>query len=394
MSQDASRWMAVGRATGPDAAQVGEQATRKAQQGSDPRLLVVFAADSYDPAALLAGVRSAAPDVPVVGCSTRGEITPDGPADGTVVVTAMGGEGLVVSTAWAEDAADRQCEAGAEVARCADDVPDLEYKILLLLTDGYTRQQEDIVRGAYGVVGASVPLVGGGAAAHAPDSAYQLCGDRVLRGGAVAATIASPAPISIGVSHGWHKVGGAMVVTRSDQGRVYTLDNEPALDKYLRQLDAPPEVYHDPDEFSRWTLTRPLGVQRRSGVAAWRRGGQEHQPRRGLHRPVHRWRHRDRAGRAAVGHPGQRRIHPRRRRRGLPVRPRRAGRPPADRDAGVQLHGLPGGPRRRRDPGGELTHRGAGRRRSVRRLPHPRRDRPYRGVEGFHNQTLVVLALS
>src|SRR5207248_9536476 len=124
-----------------------------------------------------AGVRSAATDGPVVGCRARGEGAGGGPAGGTGVVTGMGGEGVVVSAAWAEGAADRQCEAGAEVARCADDVPDLEYKILLLLTDGYTRQQEDIVRGAYGVVGASVPLVGGGAAAHAPDSAYQLCGD-------------------------------------------------------------------------------------------------------------------------------------------------------------------------------------------------------------------------
>jgi hypothetical protein len=58
-----------------------------------------------------------------------------------------------------------------------------------------------------------------------------------------------------------------MVVTRSDQARVYTLDREPALDRFLRQLDAPAQVYDDPVEFKRWMLTRPLGVQRRSGVA-------------------------------------------------------------------------------------------------------------------------------
>jgi len=137
----------------------------------------------------------------------------------------------------------------------------------MLLTDGFTRSQENILRGAYGVVRAGVPLFGGGAAGR-DGQTYQIHGTEVLRNGVAAVTIASEAPIGIGVSHGWHKVGGAMVVTRSDQARVYTLDREPALDKYLRQLDAPAEVYHDPEAYGRWIMLRPLGVQRRSGVAA------------------------------------------------------------------------------------------------------------------------------
>ena len=84
----------------------------------------------------------------------------------------------------------------------------------------------------------------------------------------MAASIVSDSPLGIGISHGWRTVGDAMVVTRSDKARVYTLDNEPALDQYLRRLDAPPDVYHDPTAFSAWAMTRPLGVQRRSGVAA------------------------------------------------------------------------------------------------------------------------------
>jgi hypothetical protein len=267
MDETSARWMGVGRSALPDARGAAAEATRRALAGADPKLLVVFAAIGYDPAALVEGIAGVAPGVPLIGCSTNGEIAPDGPGDGTVVVAAIGGPGLWVATAAQEGITGRQREAGAAVASAVEGVPDREHRVLMLLTDGYTRSQETILRGVYGVVGAGVPLFGG-AAAGRDGSTFQLHGTEVLGNGVVAAAIASDGPIGIGVSHGFRTVGEAMVVTRSDQARVYTLDREPALDKYLRTLDAPPEVYHDPAAFSRWTLTRPLGVQRRSGVAA------------------------------------------------------------------------------------------------------------------------------
>jgi hypothetical protein len=267
-SRDGSRWMGVGHSADADARRAGAEATRQALHEADPKLLIVFSGHRYDPRALYEGIAEAAPGVPVIGCSTSGEIATEGPADGTAVVTAIGGAGFSVATASDANISGRQREAGAAVAECAAQVPDLEYKVLLLLTDGLARLQENVLRGAYSVVGAGVPLFGGGATGPSPELCYQIHNGRVLHDGVVAATIASDAPIGIGISHGWRKVGEAMVVTRSDKARVYTLDKEPALDKYLRALNAPPEVYHDPEAFSAWSMTRPLGVQRRSGVAA------------------------------------------------------------------------------------------------------------------------------
>src|SRR2546423_13242751 len=86
-----ARWRGVGRSSAADARGAGAEAARRALVGADPKLLIVFAAVGYDPAALAEGVAGAAPGVPVVGCSTNGEITPDGPGEGTVVVTAIGG---------------------------------------------------------------------------------------------------------------------------------------------------------------------------------------------------------------------------------------------------------------------------------------------------------------
>src|SRR5437773_3289410 len=114
------RWMGVGRSSLPDAHAAGAEAARRALSAADRRLVIVFGALDYDPAALAQGIAAAAPGVPVIGCSTSGEIAPDGPADGTVVVTAIGGPGLAVSTAADEGIGGRQREAAAVVAACAE----------------------------------------------------------------------------------------------------------------------------------------------------------------------------------------------------------------------------------------------------------------------------------
>jgi hypothetical protein len=81
----------------------------------------------------------------------------------------------------------------------------------------------------------------------------------------VAAAIASHAPLGIGVRHGWRRVGDPMVVTRSEGNRVHLLDDAPALDVYLQRLGAPAVAWNDPQAFTRFALTHPLGLSRRSG---------------------------------------------------------------------------------------------------------------------------------
>ncbi|HYN94209.1 MAG TPA: FIST N-terminal domain-containing protein [Pilimelia sp.] len=262
-----SRWMAVARSADPDSYAAGVEAASEALRQGDGKLLLVFAGINHDPKQLARGLAEAAPGVPVVGCSTHGEIGPDGPLDGSVMVAALGGAGFSIATAAAAEVNGRQREAGAEVARCATEVEDRPHRVLMLFTDGLARDQEVVLRGAYGVLGASVPLFGGAAGdGWRMSGTFQLHGEDVLTNGVVAVCIASDAPIGIGISHGWRAAGEPMVVTSSGDGRVYELDDEPALDAYLRRLGAPEEVYHDSAALSRYVLSRPLGVQRRSGL--------------------------------------------------------------------------------------------------------------------------------
>ena len=260
------RWMSVGSSDHHDPRTAGTEAAAAAITGPDPTLLVVFCSGRLDPAEVLAGIGTVAAGVPLIGCSSDSEITSAGPGEGRVVVTALGGSGLAARTAFGTGSSGGQRAAGAAAAACVEPVADLPHTALLLLTDGLVGDQEEIVSGAYEVVGAGVPLVGGAASPHpAAKQTFLLHGDQVLTDAVVGASIASASPLGIGVRHGWRKVGEPMLVTRCAKGRVVELDEKPALPTYLERLSAPAIAYTDPVEFDRFAGTRPIGVRRRSG---------------------------------------------------------------------------------------------------------------------------------
>ncbi len=260
-----ARWMAVGSAHGLEA-RAGARALDDALVRDDPKLLIVFSSQSHDLHALLAEIRERAPGVPLIGCTTAGEIATSGPSQASVVVTALGGDGFAAQTAVATQASRDLREAGARVARCLPVREDLPHKVLILLTDGLAGDQQEIVRGAYGVLGAAVPLVGGCAGDDLKMTrTHQLHGDQVLTDSVVAAGLASDAPFGIGVRHGWRRVGEPMLVTASAANRVYTLDDRPALDAYLKHLGLDPSISSNHRWLARLALTHPLGLGRPSG---------------------------------------------------------------------------------------------------------------------------------
>jgi hypothetical protein len=261
----ADRWFGVGSCVG-DQERAGARAADDALIHDDPKLLIVFCSQAYDLRQLLRQIRARAGDVPLIGCTTAGEIATVGPSDASVVVAALGGGGFAVRTAVASEVSGNLREAGARVARSLPDRADLPHRVMLLLSDGLAGDQQEVVRGAHGVLGAAVPLVGGCAGDDLKMSqTFQLYHDRVLSDSVVAAGIASNAPLGIGVRHGWRRVGEPMLVTSSAGNHVYTLDDRPALDAYLMRLGVSEPVGLDQEGLARLALTHPLGLSRRSG---------------------------------------------------------------------------------------------------------------------------------
>ncbi|WP_162605923.1 FIST signal transduction protein [Jiangella aurantiaca] len=235
-------------------------------QSGDPKLVLVFCSPSQNLPELLREIRSRSAGAPLIGCTTGGEIATAGPHDASVVVAVFGGPGFAIQTAVATHASQDLRRAGALVAQCVPDRPDLPHRVLLLLSDGLAGDQQELVRGAYGVLGAAVPLVGGCAGDDLKmATTFQLYGDRVLTDAVVAAGIASDAPLGIGVHHGWRRVGEPMLVTASAGNRVFTLDDRPAIDVYLDHLGLDEPTGSDQEWLARIALTHPLGLRRASG---------------------------------------------------------------------------------------------------------------------------------
>jgi len=263
----ARRWVRTARLhAGEDPAEGGRRAAAEVLAGADAKLVIAFCSDDLDLEAFVAGVGAARGDVPLVGCSTAGELSTEGPSDGGAVLIGLGGPGFSITTSLTRGVAVRLHDAAADAARAALPDRELEHRLLLLLTDGLAGDQQEVVRGAYSVTGSGIPLVGGCAGDELRmRRTRQIHGDEVLTDAIVAVGLASDAPLGIGVHHGWTKVGDAMVVTASAGTRVLSLDDRPALDVYLDRLDAPEAARSDPERFTQFSLTHPLGLDRRSG---------------------------------------------------------------------------------------------------------------------------------
>jgi len=263
------RWFGSGRSCNSDVAEAGAEAAREALAGRQASLVMVFCPAGVDYQAMIDGVRSEAGDAPLIGCTGIAQLAQTGPAQPSVVVTVLGGEGFEVRTSAALNVGGSQRAAGEQVASTVHELTS-QHKILVLLADGLVGEQHELVRGAYSVVGGTVPLAGGCASDnYVYEKTFQFIADadgvRVLSDAVVAAAIGSDAPIGVGVAHGWRKSGEPMVVTSSSGGTVHTLDGEPALDVFSERTNAPQSLVPDSAAFRFFAMQHPLGMSRRSG---------------------------------------------------------------------------------------------------------------------------------
>ncbi len=223
------RAVRVGHSWDGDPYEAGRSATAEALDVADPKVLLVFASFEYDLPRLLAGVTSAAGTVPVLGCSTSGEIGPRPEWCNGVVVLCLAGA-FEVSIGYATGLHEDSRAVGESVGRALLPLPDSRYRFTVMLTDALAGDQQEMIRGAYGVLGATVPLIGGGAGDNlGMVTSRQFFGDQILQDAVVAASIGTDGPIGLAVSHGWHRQGAAMVITRGRPGHpVPGLRGQPA----------------------------------------------------------------------------------------------------------------------------------------------------------------------
>ena len=275
MGEGPTRWYDVGYSDAADGEKAGREAATAALTGPDPGLVVILSQVRDDLTAVAAGVRAAvaaypgSADTVIVGTSTSGQYTEGTYGTSSLVVAAYGGPGLEVHYRVAEVGDGSSRDAAAAVAECATDLT-LPHQALLMFFDSLGKEQQDLIRGAYSVLGAATPLVGGSSGDDLTYSGtYQFAGGRdhvdVLSGAVVGVGLGCETPLGVGIAHGWRLSGAPMSVTRSDGGHVYELDDRPALDVYSERLGLDAELAREPAAWTRAVTRHPLGLNRRGG---------------------------------------------------------------------------------------------------------------------------------
>lgn len=207
---------------------------------------LLFLSSDIEGETILRAVRTAFPDVALVGCTTSGELSSaKGFCEGSAVLTAFSGDGIEVRAGIGRGAGADSYSAGAEAARTALTNTELRPCFCLAFPDGLTSNCTAVVEGAKSVLGESFPIFGGAAADDWKfEKTRQFYGDEALSDSAPLLLFSGDIAFSFGCSHGWTPFTKQAQVTKSDGNVVYDFDGRPALEMYRHYVgtDASPSA--------------------------------------------------------------------------------------------------------------------------------------------------------
>ena len=202
-----------------------------------PDLLIVFGSIAHFTAPdFLSNLRTALPGTALIGCSTAGEITPDGVDDGTCTLTAINFQKTTFNQAYTTlTGMDDSFAAGERLGR---QLAGTSLKAILVFGPGLQINGSALVDGITSIIGASIPITGGLAGdGGAFKQTFTLSTNGVQDNTVVAIGFCGEAlRFGHGSFGGWEPFGPARKVTRCANNVLFELDGEPALEVYKRYL--------------------------------------------------------------------------------------------------------------------------------------------------------------
>jgi len=216
-----------------------------------------FSSPKYDLEALAGGLRESFGDTPVVGCTTAGEIGPEGYTQGGIVAVRLPSSDFHVTSGVVEGLDSLSTEdylhlsngLRAEMAQLAGKF-EPKHCFASLLIDGLSLREE-FVASALAQSLESVPLFGGSAGDDLRFESTLVYSDGRFRSNAAVVTLVqTERPFTVFKSQHFVRTEQRLVVTAADVGRrtVYELDGESAAPVYadavgVRVEDLTPEIF-------------------------------------------------------------------------------------------------------------------------------------------------------
>lgn len=196
--------------------------------GDAPVAAFLFASTDYDHKTLLDALASHWPDLPLVGGSTDGEISNDGFADDSVVLTLISGKGLRARTGLGRDLSKDTDRAITDALSTRGQKVNLCWTVF-----APTSNSTAVVRRLQAELGKNCPVVGGLTGDHREYTRMvEFCGREVLTDSLPVMFLEGDFVVSCGVGTGWFPIGEPLVVTKSDGHWIRQIGGRPALDLY------------------------------------------------------------------------------------------------------------------------------------------------------------------
>lgn len=229
-------WVGIGSSRQSDSYRAGREAATKALDTMGqphPDLVLLFASVRFEQDALLRGILSVTWDAPLVGCSTAGEILPEGPSRRSLVVMTIRSTTLKITTGVGHRISANPRQAGQEAANQMTAAKLPSPHGLLMFSDGLTGNVAEVVRGMQDVLGLSFPIVGGSSADDFRFTrTYQYYRGQLFNDSVPTVLLAGPIALGVGARHGWKPLGKPRQVTRAAANVVQELDGQSAVNLY------------------------------------------------------------------------------------------------------------------------------------------------------------------
>jgi hypothetical protein len=245
----------VGFSEGEDSYAVGANAAQDALEklgSTSVDAVIVFSSTKYDQEKMLAGVRSVTKDACLVGASTAGEITGNGPlTKHSVVVMLLKSDTIKFYTGIGEGIATNAREAGKVAAAGVKEQSSGNLKAFIMFSDALAGNGADTVRGVLESLGDDYKF----------EKTYQYLNDKVYSGAVIGLGLEGDFKIGIGVKHGWIPVGTPMKVTRSEGAVLHELDGKPAIRIYEEYFGEEEAKSLRVGTLAKLGVTYPLGMK-------------------------------------------------------------------------------------------------------------------------------------
>jgi len=257
----------VGLSKNKNSVQAGYEAAKFAlkQCGTDkPDFVIAFASPIFDQNELVKGIAEATGNAPMVGCTSAGEITSEGPSTKSAVVMAIKSDSMKFFTGLGKNVKGGAREAGRSVASEVKEKVEKakeSLKAFVMFPDVLTGNGADAVRGVLDILGEHFPVVGG---ASADDflfkETFEFRDGEVASGSIGGVGISGNFTMGAGVRHGWIPIGIPKKVTKSEGATLHELDGKPAISIYEEYFGEKAEELRN-EALARMAITYPLGIK-------------------------------------------------------------------------------------------------------------------------------------